>query len=76
MNCQYRIKKNNPSYNCIKKNEIPSSPQKEIPRNKLAKPIKDLKTYILIKKTEDDTNKWEDINIHGLKESILSKCPY
>ena len=34
-----------------------------------------LKTMILRKETEEDTNKWED-NLCSWTELILLKCPY
>ena len=60
-----RVKqRNNPTYNCIRKNKIH--------RNKLTTEVKDL--YVedyktIMKETEEGTNK-------RIEELILSKCPY
>lgn len=34
------------------------------------------KTHALVKEITEETNKWKNIHVHGLKGLILLKCPY
>ena len=41
--------------------------------------MKDLyseKYKTLVKEIDNDTKKWKNICVHGLKELVLLKCPY
>jgi len=69
-------KRNNPIYNSIKKNKIKNNKiQKGI---NLTKGVGDLcpgNYRILMRETEEDTNKWKDIYVFQSEELILLKCP-
>ena len=70
-----RIKENNPTYNCIKRNKIPRNKFNQGGENLYSENCK-----ILMKQIENDTDKWEAIlcswngRSNVVKISILPKA--